>query len=76
VSYRIDLDLRKIRIFFTKGLDFDLVDARLICPSGSRGMEIVGWAKARLRRAHHSVASLGWWARFALPTLRDSHLRQ
>jgi hypothetical protein len=36
VNYRSDLGLLKIRIFFTEGLDFDLVDARLICPSGSR----------------------------------------
>jgi len=42
---------------------------------------IQGWAKARLRRAHHSRSSTRWWARFrlrslsyggqvALPTLR------
>ena len=31
----------------------------------------VGWAKARLRRAHHlSNRCLEWWARYALPTLR------
>ena len=32
----------------------------------------VGWAKARLRRAHHrsTIAVAKWWARFALPTLR------
>src|SRR5829696_6789638 len=29
----------------------------------------VGWAKARLRRAHHRSAWTDeWWARFALPT--------
>src|SRR5260370_3455261 len=34
--------------------------------------EFVGWAKAHLRRAHHLSASrLYWWARCALPTLRD-----
>jgi hypothetical protein len=31
---------------------------------------LVGWAKARLRRAHHRIAKQRWWARFALPTLR------
>src|SRR5712671_3801428 len=30
----------------------------------------VGWAKARLRRAHHLTHGALWWARFALPTLR------
>jgi hypothetical protein len=35
-------------------------------------MKRVGWAKARLRRAHHlsSGRNPDWWARFALPTLR------
>src|ERR1700680_5288347 len=29
---------------------------------------IVGWAKARLRRAHHRFVSReSWWARYALP---------
>ena len=32
---------------------------------------IVGWAKARSRRAHHLRRRREWWARFALPTLRD-----
>jgi hypothetical protein len=35
MNYRCDLPLRKNRIFFAKGLDFDLVDTHLICPSGS-----------------------------------------
>jgi hypothetical protein len=35
------------------------------------GKKIVGWAKARMRRAHHILLRSNWWARFALPTLRE-----
>src|SRR5262249_24710815 len=34
------------------------------------GPQSVGWAKARLRRAHHHEFRWDWWARFALPALR------
>ena len=33
-------------------------------------VEIAGWAKARLHRAHHLQHRAEWWARFALPTLQ------
>jgi hypothetical protein len=33
--------------------------------------DLVGWAKARLRRAHHYLVIERSWARFALPTLRE-----
>jgi hypothetical protein len=36
VDYRSDLVIRKIRIFFASGLDFDFRDAHLICPSGKK----------------------------------------
>ena len=47
--------------------------ARHLC-EGSRREGLrqreVGWAKARLRRAHHPSPRIIWWARFALPTLQ------
>jgi hypothetical protein len=52
------LSILKIRIFFTEGLDFDLLDAHLICPSGSpRRLVIPGRAKHELRCA--SVRAAG-----------------
>src|SRR3569623_937613 len=33
--------------------------------------DLVGWAKALLRRAHHHSRRKQWWPRFALPTLRQ-----
>src|SRR5438105_2702328 len=54
--------------------------AMLVAPSVPQPMsgaavklEVVGWAKARLRRAHHFLRRIPWWARFALPTLRHLH---
>ena len=32
--------------------------------------DFMGWAKARMRRAHHLILRSRWWARFALPTLQ------
>jgi hypothetical protein len=39
-----------------------------------RSDETVGRAKALLRRVHHLSRYLGWWARFALPTLRPLNI--
>jgi hypothetical protein len=50
--------------------------ALLISDSIFKQHSFVGWAKARLRRAHRTV---NWWARCALPTLRkiaDSIFKQ
>ena len=38
--------------------------------------QFVGWAKARLRRAHHDARRKEWWARCALPTLRTATNRE
>jgi hypothetical protein len=46
MNNRSDLPLRKIRIFFAPGLDFDLLDARLICPSGKISAELNEFATA------------------------------
>jgi len=35
--------------------------------------QFVGWAKARLRRAHHRALRKERWARYALPTLRNPY---
>src|SRR5258708_39059825 len=40
-------------------------------PSLPHQESFVGWAKARLRRAHRLTRRTLWWARFALPTLRS-----
>ena len=73
------LDPRKLQPRFHQGLRrgprHGVADARALGAgqeglSGVPSRSAVGWAKARMRRAHHLSESLRqWWARFALPTL-------